>query len=150
MKNSRSSSTLKQVEADTEADIKELVENSLLHEMSGAYRLHDLTHQFLQRINRMEPDHLPQAISRQAKFLARHETLHAYAEDLGGVNGGLYALVKLWVALKGVDPAGSAWEQMARHMVQVPEAATDMTYMIRAGEILKIMVRMMVDAFVLI
>lgn len=66
-----------QVEADAETATSVLVENSVLYDTSGVYRLHDLTHEFLHLVNEMELGNLRLAASRQAKSLANPETLHA-------------------------------------------------------------------------
>lgn len=130
-----------QVEADAKADISVLVEYSLLQELqeaSGVYRLHDLTHEFLQLVSRVEAGHLPRATSRLANFLAKPETLLAYTKDLDGIYGGVYSLVKLWVTLKGVD--GSTWEKMAHQIVKVLETETNVANVTGAGDLLMRMV----------
>lgn len=130
------------MDEDTRTDIRDLVKNGLLHEASGAYRLHDLTHEVLHLLSRMDPSNLALATNRQAIFLAKAETMRAYAEDVDDVYGGLYSLVRLWVTLWVIDGSGSAWKHMVQHMVQVREAATDTTYMTHAGTMLMIMVSM--------
>lgn len=126
-----------QVEEDTRIDMSVLVNNSLLHETSGAYWLHDLTHEYLQLLNRMDSRLLPSATCRQAKFLARAATLHEYANDVSAAHGGLYALMKLWATLSHADSPMRAWEYISR----VPEAKMDETYMSEAGRLLILMVR---------
>lgn len=131
------------MEGDTETDIRVLVENNLLHNTSRVYRLHNLTHEFLVQVKRMQSEHLREAISRQTSFLIKCGTLRAYAQDLDGNNGGLYSLVKLWRTLKDVDPSGGAWEHEEYFLRNPWMATVNKPYMGWAGEFLQIMVRNM-------
>lgn len=118
-------------------DTATLAENSLLQEISGAYTLHDLTHEYLELHTKTAPDIVSLATSRQAVYLASPETLHTYMDDDNDNLGGPYSLVKLWVTVQKIDSMRKAWDEV----MKVEKASTDMVYMREAGSLLLLMVR---------
>lgn len=122
---------------DVGMDTTALAENSLLQEISGAYTLHDLTHEYLQLLTRTAPDIVSTATSRQAVFLASPETLHTYMDDDDDNLGGPYSLVMLWATVQKIDSSRKAWDEV----IKVEKASRDVVYMREAGSLLLLMVR---------
>lgn len=121
---------------DVESDGKVLADYSLMHEVAGAYRLHDLTHDYLQLHTKMTPDTVAVAVSRQAKFLVLPETLYTYTSEEDEDYGGLHALVRLWTTVKKLDRSRTVWDG-----VQKAGASPGWKYLREAGVLMLLVVR---------
>ena len=68
---------------------------SLLQEVDGSFRLHDLLLDFVRIKSHGEDALVTEAVERQSMYLGRLDVLRAY-HDQGETLGGLYSLISLW------------------------------------------------------
>ncbi len=121
------------------------MDRCLLQEVAGGYRLHDLILQYLQHTIKMGDQGLAEtAISRQARYLGRHDVINKYAAR-GRYNsgGGIYSLITLWTALKELDDTLDAGECHERSLWGV----IDMRTRIDVGWLLYLLVRRSLGIF---
>ena len=106
----------------TRKEAEFLVGNSLLQEVDGFFRLHDLLLDFIGNQCQSEDALVKEAVGRQSRYLGRLAVLQGYSDN-GESREGFYSLIGLWRKL--IELSGNKRLEVDTYYASLGELGAD-------------------------